>query len=694
MLGVLFSVASGRAVDPVMVSITSTVVFTLIVHQGLQLSRNGKLTRELVEKEGHFRSLVQGSSDVIMIVAPSGIIQYVSPAASGAWDYDTDELVGSELAAAIHPEDLGMVVHEVRRFLAANPAAVPDSRIEFRVKSGADTWLNTEASISRHRGGLIFNCRDVTERTRLQAQLQYDAEHDALTGLANRNLFTTHASRALDRRHGARHGIATLVIGLDDFKGLNDRLGSEAGDALLLHVADRLGQAARDGDTVARLGGDEFAVLVVQQRGSELSVGEQTILQYASRLRDVLSVPYAVAGSEVRVTASIGIAFSMPGMSATELLRHGSLALRRAKAAGKDRAEVYAPPAKEAQTHEAQRAGRVRGALGGGEFVLLHQPLVELSTGTVTAVSAQVRWRSAQGVFFTLAEQHMVAGDDEAELNRWMLKEAFTQAAARLSSGVSAPVSVQISARGLREPSLPAFLEGLLTQYGNSFGGLIIEITHSEGHNLYEGLEPQLTALRRLGVRIALGALAEGYASLSELRQLPADIFMLDRTIVGNIPQSARLSKIASGLLRIAADLGLESWADGVDLPEQIEALRELGCTHGRGLAFAGWLDEYRLRRALVSGRYPVPHHTAASAHPHSDGQDAVPAGALTGDADAAQDLLNSYASHRQDDIAVTRAATDFEHTLAWLFVHLGPPPEPTPLEYSPAGSDDGGTRQ
>ncbi|MGW4543591.1 putative bifunctional diguanylate cyclase/phosphodiesterase [Streptomyces chartreusis] len=686
--------ASGRAVSTVMVSLTSAVVFTLVVHQGLLLFRNGKLTRDLVEKEGHFRSLVQGSSDVIMIVTPAGTIRYVSPAAAGAWGYDTDELAGSELAAAIHPEDLGMVVHEIRRFLAADPAAVPDSRLEFRVKSGAGAWLNTEASINRHRGGLIFNCRDVTERTRLQARLQYDAEHDALTGLANRSLFTTRAGRALESRHIARPGIAALVIGLDDFKGLNDRLGSEAGDTLLLHVADRLGQAARDGDTVARLGGDEFAVLVMQQRSPDGSVGEHHLMQYASRLRDVLSVPFALAGSEVRITASVGVACATPGVSATELLRRANLALRRAKAAGKDRVELYAPPAKDAQAHDAPRAGRVRAALGGGEFVLLHQPVVELSTGTVTAVSAQVRWRSAQGVFFTLAEQRMVAGDDEAELNRWMLKEAFTQAAARLSSGVSAPVSVPISARGLREPSLPAFVEGLLTQYGNSFGGLIIEITHAEGHNLYEGLEPQLTALRRLGVRIALGALAEGYASLSALRQLPADVLMLDRALTADIPQSARLGKIASGLLRIAADLGLESWADGVDLPEQIEALRELGCTHGRGLAFAGWLDEYRLRRALMSGRYPVPHPTAASAHRHGDGQDAVSAGSLTGSADAAQDLLHSYASHRQDDIAVTRAATDFEHALAWLFVHLGPPPEPTPLEYSPAGSDDGGTRQ
>ncbi|MGW6793850.1 PAS domain S-box protein [Streptomyces chartreusis] len=145
-LGVLFGVASGRAVSPVMVSLTSAVVFTLVVHQTLMLFRNGRLTRELVEKEGHFRSLVQGSSDVIMIVAPAGIIRYVSPAAAGAWGYGTDELVGSELAAAIHPEDLGMVVHEIRRFPAADPAAVADSRLEFRVKSGAGAWLNTEAS--------------------------------------------------------------------------------------------------------------------------------------------------------------------------------------------------------------------------------------------------------------------------------------------------------------------------------------------------------------------------------------------------------------------------------------------------------------------------------------------------------------------------------------------------------------------
>ncbi|WP_239104352.1 EAL domain-containing protein [Streptomyces sp. SID339] len=617
-LGILYNVLNGRSVDRVVLLTAGTVVLALVVRQGIMLLDNITLTQELAQKENHFRSLVQGSSDVIMIAAPNGILHYVSPAASGVYGRDAEELVGSELASLMHPEDLGRVVHEVRRFLAANPVEEPTTRIECRFKSGDGDWLNVESTVNRHQGGLIFNSRDVTERVRLQAQLQHNAEHDPLTDLPNRALFTRRVSQALTGRRVTDRGTAVLFIDLDGFKAVNDTIGHQAGDELLIQAARRLQEAVRSGDTASRLGGDEFAALIVGDGTRDQAAREQHIYELADRLRITLSQPYAIDGNDVRVAASIGVAFAEPGIGAGELLRNADLAMYRAKAAGKGRVELYAPQMQADVVRKAELATRLRAALHDGEFALLHQPVVCLDDGRITAVAAQARWRSAQGVLFTPAEFLRVADSKEgqdkraAELGRWTFEKAVEQAAERGRTGHAVPVAVRMSARRLLDRSMPlGSIEALLTRHGLPSGALVIELAETDPRVSLDDLERRLAALRRLGVRIALDGFGSGYAAITALRRLPIDVLKLDRGLVEGVVESARLHKITSGLLRIAGDLGLDSVADGVDLPEQVVALRAMGCTHGQGMAFAGPLDEYRLRRALTMGEYPVPHGPA-----------------------------------------------------------------------------------
>ncbi|WP_164551832.1 EAL domain-containing protein [Streptomyces sp. WAC 01529] len=624
-LGILYNVLSGRSVDRVVLFTAGTVVLALVARQGIMLLDNITLTQELAQKENHFRSLVQGSSDVIMIAAPNGILRYVSPAAAGVYGRDAEELVGSELASLIHPEDLGRVVHEVRRFLAASPVEETTTRIECRFRSGNGDWLNVESTVNRHHGGLIFNSRDVTERVRLQAQLQHNAEHDPLTDLPNRALFTRRVSQALTGRRVTDRGTAVLFIDLDGFKAVNDTIGHQAGDELLIQAARRLQEAVRSGDTASRLGGDEFAALIVGDGTRDQAAREQHIYELADRLRITLSQPYAIDGNDVRVAASIGVAFAEPGIGAGELLRNADLAMYRAKAAGKGRVELYAPQMQADVVRKAELATRLRSALHDGEFALLHQPVVSLDDGRITAVAAQARWRSAQGILFTPAEFLRVSeagggrdggngkeGDRAAELGRWMLEAAVEQAAERGRNGHAVPVTVRMSARRLLDRSMPlGSIEALLTRHGLPSGGLIIELADSDPRVSLDELERRLTALRRLGVRIALDGFGSGYAAITALRRLPVDVLKLDRGLVEGVVESARLNKITAGLLRIANDLGLVSVADGVDLPEQVLALRAMGCTHGQGVAFSGPLDEYRLRRALALGEYPVPRGPA-----------------------------------------------------------------------------------
>ncbi|MGW6706102.1 putative bifunctional diguanylate cyclase/phosphodiesterase [Streptomyces sp. NPDC054956] len=627
-LGILYNVVDGRKVDRVVVFTGCTVVLALVIRQGIMLLDNIALTQELAQKENHFRSLVQGSSDVIMIAAPTGTLRYVSPAAAGVYGREAEELVGTELATLIHPDDLGRVVHEVRRFLAAPPTEEPTTRIECRFKSGGGEWLNVESTVNRHQGGLILNSRDVTERVRLQAQLQHSAEHDPLTDLPNRALFTRRVRQALTGRRAGDHSTAVLFIDLDGFKAVNDTIGHQAGDELLIEAARRLQDSVRAGDTAARLGGDEFAALILGDGSRDRSAREYQVHEIADRLRTTLSQPYRIAGSEVRVAASIGVAFADPGITPSDLMRNADLAMYRAKAGGKDRVEMYAPQMQAEVVRKAELAGRLRTALHEGEFALLHQPVVSLATGEISAVAAQARWRSAQGILFTPAEFLRVAEYSDgghhqsvpdasrtAELGRWLLEEAVGQAAERHRAGHDVPVAVRMTAQRLLDRSMPlGSVEALLTRNGLPSGALVLELAVSDPRVPFDDLERRLAALRRLGVLIALDGFGSGYAAISALRRLPVDMLKLDRGLVEGVVESPRLHKITAGLLRIANDLGMQSVAEGADLPEQVLALRAMGCTHGQGMAFSGPLDEYRLRRALVRGTFPVPGGAAQPA--------------------------------------------------------------------------------
>lgn len=634
-LGILYNVVDGRKVDRVVVFTGCTVVLALVIRQGIMLLDNIALTQELAQKENHFRSLVQGSSDVIMIAAPTGTLRYVSPAAAGVYGREAEELVGTELATLIHPEDLGRVVHEVRRFLAAPPAEEPTTRIECRFRSGGGEWLNVESTVNRHQGGLILNSRDVTERVRLQAQLQHSAEHDPLTDLPNRALFTRRVRQALTGRRAGDHSTAVLFIDLDGFKAVNDTIGHQAGDELLIEAARRLQDSVRAGDTAARLGGDEFAALILGDGNRDRSAREYQVHEIADRLRTTLSQPYRIAGSEVRVAASIGVAFADPGITPSDLMRNADLAMYRAKAGGKDRVEMYAPQMQAEVVRKAELAGRLRTALHDGEFALLHQPVVSLASGEISAVVAQARWRSAQGILFTPAEFLRVAeysgggaaeggstgrsavpdASRTAELGRWLLEEAVGQAAERHRAGHDVPVAVRMTAQRLLDRSMPlGSVEALLARNGLPSGALVLELAVSDPRVPFDDLERRLAGLRRLGVLIALDGFGSGYAAISALRRLPVDMLKLDRGLVEGVVESPRLHKITAGLLRIANDLGMQSVAEGVDLPEQVMALRAMGCSHGQGMAFSGPLDEYRLRRALVRGTFPVPGGAAQPA--------------------------------------------------------------------------------
>jgi diguanylate cyclase (GGDEF)-like protein/PAS domain S-box-containing protein len=624
-VGLIYNAFAQRQLDRFVLIVACTVVFALILRQGIMLLDNLSLAQKLSHQENHFRSLVQGSSDVIMIADPDGILRYVSPAAAGVYGRPAEELVGTRLPEMVHPDDLGHVLWEVQRYLAQSPAQEPTARIECRVRSGAGEWLDVESTVNRYRDGLIFNCRDVSERVRLQAQLEHNAFHDALTDLPNRALFLNRGRTALNTPPSKTPpsktppsktplGVAVLFLDLDGFKAVNDTAGHQVGDELLVQAARRLQDTVRTGDTVARLGGDEFAVLLT---GLDREQAEEV----AERLRAALSAPYWIGSEELGVAASIGIAFAEPGITPARLLRNADLAMYQAKKNGKGRVAVYDPQLRTELHRRTELEQRLRIAVREGQFALLHEPVVDLESGEVVALSAQARWRSAQGLLLTPAEflRASEGGDRAARFTRWMVEQALQlsrERRERLGATVSRlPVALRLPARRLAAPGLCETIEAILLRSGLPADSLLLEITEggaADNHTRHsDELVRRLTALRKLGVGLALDGFGGLGAPLSGLRRLPVDMIKVERTLVEGLVEglveSAFLRTLTTSVLRLGQELGLTTVAEGVDHAAQAVLLRELGCCRGQGQFFSGPLPEEQLDAVLCGHSFEVP---------------------------------------------------------------------------------------
>ncbi len=636
--GILYNALGGHALDRVVAAAACTVGLALILRQGVMLLDNLSLAQELAQKEAHFRSLVQGSSDVIMIAGANGVLSYVSPAALRVYNRDPAELVGGNLLNLVHPDDVERVLLEVRRLLvkcqhAAHRSpgtAEPSARVECRIRSGSGEWLHVESTVNRYREGLILNSRDVTERVRLQAQLQHNAFHDPLTDLPNRALFAQRVRVALgergdDRPRGPRDAgaatVAVLFLDLDGFKAVNDSAGHQVGDELLVQAARRLQSVVRAGDTVARFGGDEFAALVCGR------LGRHQVQELAERLRSALSEPYWIGGAELGVAASIGIAFATPSPESSadpkaatdELMRNADLAMYRAKSEGKGRVVLYSPGMRADLERRTELEERLRVAVREGSFTLLHQPVVDLTTGAVALVEAQARWRSAQGLLLTPAEflRTVEQGDGATRFSRWLVHEVVSAAALRSAAdarprAAAVPVSVRLTAERLCAPGMYETIAAALRETGLPATQLVIEVARTGPDATADELGRRLTALRRLGVSTAVAGFGAGGGSLGTLARLPFDALKLDRSLVHDLAESALSRALAGHALRLGRDLGLVTAAEGVDLPRQVAVLQELGCRQGQGTAFAQPLEEQRLRRALGRRVYPLPRPMGA----------------------------------------------------------------------------------
>jgi diguanylate cyclase (GGDEF)-like protein len=456
-----------------------------------------------------------------------------------------------------------------------------------RRKDGQLRWLETTARAVRDDAGvreIVSVTRDISDRKQAELELSHLALHDTLTGLPNRALFLDRLGLAL-RRTERRSGSVAVIFGdLDRFKVVNDSLGHDAGDRLLVDVAGRIGAALRPADTVARFGGDEFTILC------EDIAGEIEAATIAQRIVDVFREPFVLEDGEVFLATSLGIAIAR-GEGATDqraedLIRDADAAMYRAKERGKGRYEIFDEAMRADAVARLETESALRRALERGELRLHYQPEVDLETGDIAGFEALVRWEHPlrgllhPSAFIPLAEETgLIVG-----IGEWVLREACTEAA-----GWPAPLtlSVNLSARQLAQHDLVAVVRRALSETGTDPAKLCLEITESAVMESGAATTAQLRALKSLGVRLAIDDFGTGFSSLAHLRRFPVDVLKIDGTFVSGLGREPQDASIAAAVISLAHALDLKTVAEGVETDEQLSILKQLGCDLGQGYLFA-----------------------------------------------------------------------------------------------------------
>ena len=545
----------------------------------------------LRESEERFRSAFNYAPIGIALVAPSGKWLKVNHALSKILGYTEEEFLVADFQSLIHPKDLGDTLVKFHELISQK---IPACQMEQRYlhKSGKTVWaawsVSTASDATAPQPNLIFQIQDITDKKLAEEKLQHDATHDALTGLPNRKCFMMRLEKALEKANENPYNrVSVLFIDLDRFKYVNDSLGHQIGDELLIKIAERLRDCLRPRDLVARLGGDEFTILVEGNHQTE------EVVRIAERIQEKFAEPFDLSGHEVYSSASIGILnISEKHKTPEDLMRDADTAMYQAKRAGKARHEIFNENMHVAMKETLKLETELRRAIEKQELEVYYQPIYSLITGSLEGFEALARWNHKDfGVvspdkFITLAEEIGVID----ALGEQILEKACRQMVSlksRFFDRTLPILSVNLSCKQFAQPKLVQRIQRILEETGYPAHRLKLEITESVFFDYKDTAKLMLNELREIGVEINIDDFGTGYSNLSYLIQLPISTLKIDRSFISPMTTEGSNVEIIQTILALARSLGLKVIAEGVETEDQLEQLKKLNCEGAQGYYFA-----------------------------------------------------------------------------------------------------------
>ena len=608
---VLITLALGKVTGELIEVLFGTLVLTAVVliRQELVLRENSHLLTQQArrESEERFRMLAANSSDAVVLVDRDGVVIDAPPSVSRILGVEASKLVGRPISRFVHADDAARAEGFIADVAAGRSVTQP---IEWRLWDVTGVWRQVETIAVNLLddptvGQIVLTTRDVRERKTLERQLTQVALHDLLTDLPNRTLFHDRVGQELARAVRDQQHTTVLSLDLDGFKRVNESLGQAAGDQVLQEVGGRLRASIHAADTCARLGGDDFGVLLDGDSTPE------DALATAGNILAALRLPIEIAGTSIRLTASMGVSTTGPTeVDAAGLLRRAEVAKSVAQNRGGDRVVVFEPAMQEAVQTRFELESELRRAIDQAEFVLNYQPIVDLQTGDLVGAEALIRWdhpthgRIAPSVFIPLAEETGLID----EIGTWVLRTACVEAArwAALSPGRVPRVSINLSAHQLADPQLAWTVQAAMAQAGVTPSWVTLELTESMLMQNSSAALERLHAIRALGVQIAIDDFGTGYSSLAYLERFPITHIKIDRSFVTPLDDPGWGAGLVHAIIEIGRALGLTTVAEGIETPVELRRLQELGCVLGQGYLFAQPLERDAMADLVARQTGPV----------------------------------------------------------------------------------------